>query len=191
MGGQGKHHRPVVFPKLVYLYSKEQHKRQDMQELFDVAIKCSSKAMYPDYLALDTVGDVSRIFKKHGVATSPMGCRAYLSEYVDPVSGKGIAIGRANIGAVSLNLPMIWMKSQADNEPFEKTLTFYLDMIRNFLYLHFSYIRNIIFSKFFFECFLIHSLQKARSKRIVNSIKTAYNFIALFLKNKFFHSLLS
>ena len=140
MGGQGKHHRPVVFPKLVYLYSKEQHKRQDMQELFDVAIKCSSKAMYPDYLALDTVGDVSRIFKKHGVATSPMGCRAYLSEYVDPVSGKGIAIGRANIGAVSLNLPMIWMKSQADNEPFEKTLTFYLDMIRNFLYRRYEYL---------------------------------------------------
>lgn len=72
--GQGKHGRPVVFPKLVYLYSEEQHQDIEQQRLFHEAVKCSSKAMYPDYLAIDTVGDVSRIFKKHGVVTSPMGC---------------------------------------------------------------------------------------------------------------------
>jgi len=140
MNGQGKHHRPVVFPKLVYLYSKEQHQRPEMKELFDLSIRCSSKAMYPDYLAIDTVGDVSRIFKKHGVVTSPMGCRAYLSEYEDPITGRGIAVGRANIGAVSLNLPMIWMKAKESGEAFESVLTGYLDLIRNFLYRRYEYL---------------------------------------------------
>lgn len=75
MKGQGKHGRPVVFPKLVYLYSKEQHKEKEQQDLFDHAILCTSKAMYPDYLSIDSqYGDVSRIFNTHGVVTSPMGC---------------------------------------------------------------------------------------------------------------------
>jgi ribonucleoside-triphosphate reductase len=140
MGGQGKNNRPVVFPKLVYLYSKEQHKRDDMSELFDLAIECSSRAMYPDYLAIDSVGDVSRIFKEHGVVTSPMGCRAYLSEYLDPETGKAIATGRANIGAVSLNLPMIWMKAKTEGEDFYVVLKQYLNMIRGFLLRRYEYL---------------------------------------------------
>lgn len=64
---------PVVFPKLVYLYSEQQHKTKEQQNLFDLCVECSSKTMYPDYLAIDTEGDVSRIYKKHGVVTSAMG----------------------------------------------------------------------------------------------------------------------
>lgn len=138
--GQGKHGRPVVFPKLVYLYSEEQHQDIEQQRLFHEAVKCSSKAMYPDYLAIDTVGDVSRIFKKHGVVTSPMGCRAFLSEYQDPVTGKGITTGRANIGAVSLNLPMIYMKAKTEGQDFYQVLDTYLDMVRQFLNRRYEYI---------------------------------------------------
>lgn len=139
MNGQGQNHRPVVFPKLVYLYSEEQHQRSDMKDLFSVAVQCSSKAMYPDYLAIDTEGDVSRIFKTHGVVTSPMGCRAYLSEYLDE-TGKAIAVGRANIGAVSLNLPMIWMKARETGEDFFDVLTSYMEMIRTFLLRRYEYL---------------------------------------------------
>lgn len=64
---------PVVFPKLVYLYSEKQHEDAEQQKLFDKCIECSSKCMYPDYLAIDTKGDVSRIYKKHGAVTHPMG----------------------------------------------------------------------------------------------------------------------
>lgn len=58
-------------------------------------------------------------------------CRAFLSEWVDPETGKGITTGRANIGAVSLNLPMIWQKSKG--ETFYQDLDFYLDVCRKFL----------------------------------------------------------
>ena len=72
MTGQGNG-SPVVFPKLVYLHSAEQHKSNSQSRLFDVAIECSTKAMYPDYLSLDA-GEVGRIFKETGAVVSPMGC---------------------------------------------------------------------------------------------------------------------
>lgn len=139
--GQGKHGRPVVFPKLVYLYSSQQHQDAEQQKLFDKAIYCTSRAMYPDYLSIDSeYGEVSRIFKTHGVVTSPMGCRAYLSEFIDEKTNKAITVGRANIGAVSLNLPMIWMKAKTENKDFYEVLTSYLEITRVFLNRRYDYL---------------------------------------------------
>ena len=62
-----------------------------------------------DYLAIDAdYGSVSKIYKETGKITSPMGCRAYLSRWDDPKTGETVTIGRANIGAVSINLPLLW-----------------------------------------------------------------------------------
>ena len=79
--GHGKDHKPVVFPKLVYLYDQKQIDCDLFsQDLFDEAVKTSSSCMYPDYLSLSSdFGTVSRLFREEGVITSPMGCRAYLS----------------------------------------------------------------------------------------------------------------
>ena len=107
--GHGKDHKPVVFPKLVYLYDKNQV-QNDLHSagLFDEAVKTSSTCMYPDYLSISSeYGTVSRLFKEEGVITSPMGCRAYLSPWKDPETGKYVTIGRCNIGAVSLNIPLM------------------------------------------------------------------------------------
>ena len=71
MFGQ-KDKAPVVFPKLVYLYSEEQHKIPEQQELFNHVVKCCSVAMYPDILSLDK-GEVGRIYKETGKVVSPMG----------------------------------------------------------------------------------------------------------------------
>lgn len=69
-----------------------------------------------DYLAIDSeYGDVSRIYKETGKITSPMGCRAYLSQWKDPETGETITIGRSNIGAVSLNLPLLWEIAQYEH----------------------------------------------------------------------------
>lgn len=130
MGGQGKNHIPVVFPKLVYLYSKQQHESIAQQALFDLAIKCSSKAMYPDFLAIDTEGKVADIYKETGLVVSPMGCRAYLSDFKGE-DGNSVFVGRANIGAVALNLPMIWKKSEGTT--FYQDLESYMQMTRAFL----------------------------------------------------------
>lgn len=102
---------PVVFPKLVFLYDKYKiEEDEDHKKLFEEAIRCSASCMYPDYLSL--TGDlehnvVAQTYLSHGVITSPMGCRAYLTPWADPETGKYVATGRCNIGAVSLNLPVI------------------------------------------------------------------------------------
>ncbi len=73
MKGQGKA-EPVVFPKYVFLFSKDQNdKHEDYQDLVNLGIKCSSKALYPDWLAIDTKGSVADIYKESGTIVSPMG----------------------------------------------------------------------------------------------------------------------
>jgi len=138
MNGQGGN-SPVVFPKLIYLHEETQHEDIEQQKLFDVAIECSSKAMYPDYLSLNH-GKVGEIYQKTGKVVSPMGCRAYLSEYYDPDTNECFFEGRANIGAVSLNLPLIWKKSNGST--FFDDLETYLQLIRVFLKKRYDKIAN-------------------------------------------------
>lgn len=76
MGGQGKEgfKRPVLFPKLTFLYDGNLHgKGKKLEWLFDVAIDCSSKAMYPDFLSLTGDGYIPEMYKKYGKVVSLMG----------------------------------------------------------------------------------------------------------------------
>lgn len=130
MQGQGKKAKPVVFPKLVYLHSKKNHEENELQrEVFEKAIECNTKAMYPDYLDIDQEGAVADAYIRSGKVISPMGCRAYLSPAYDD-NGEEFYVGRANIGAVSLNLPMIWMKAKEEGKDFFEVLEHYLEVIR-------------------------------------------------------------
>lgn len=53
MNGHGENHKPVVFPKLVYLYEENYLSAfQEARDVFELAIECSSKCMYPDFLSL-------------------------------------------------------------------------------------------------------------------------------------------
>lgn len=113
----------LIFPKLVFLYNPEIHGRGKKYEwLYQLAIKCSSKCMYPDFLS-------PKLHKREGKWVSPMGCRAYLSDWRDE-NGELQFIGRFNIGAISLNLPMIYMKAKTENQQFYDVLDDYLQMIR-------------------------------------------------------------
>ncbi|WP_346938238.1 anaerobic ribonucleoside-triphosphate reductase [uncultured Clostridium sp.] len=76
MNGQGKKNskKPVLFPKIIFLYDKNLHGTgKELEYLFDLGISCSSKAMYPDYLSLTGEGYVSDMYKKYGVVIYPMG----------------------------------------------------------------------------------------------------------------------
>ena len=73
--------------------------------------------MYPDYLSLTGEGYVPSMYKKYGAVISPMGCRAMLSPYFDK-DGNPVFVGRFNIGAVSLHLPMIYAKAKQENTDF-------------------------------------------------------------------------
>ena len=71
-----------LFPKIVFLYDEELHgEGKDLEELFEAAVLCSSKTMYPDWLSLSGEGYVASIYKKYGEIISPMGCRAFLSPW--------------------------------------------------------------------------------------------------------------
>lgn len=125
--------KQVVFPKLVFLYDEDKIKSdKGHKELFEKAVECSSKCMYPDYLSLNH-GKVADIYKRTGAITSPMGCRAYLTEWHDPKTNEAITIGRCNIGAVSLNLPLIWKVAENENKNFFDVLSDRMEVIREFL----------------------------------------------------------
>nr|DAU69832.1 MAG TPA: anaerobic ribonucleoside triphosphate reductase [Bacteriophage sp.] len=125
--------KQVVFPKLVFLYDGDKIKEDEYhRELFELAVQCSSKCMYPDYLSLNH-GKVADIYKRTGAITSPMGCRAYLTEWHDPKTNEAITIGRCNIGAVSLNLPLIWKVAENENKNFFDVLSDRMEVIREFL----------------------------------------------------------
>jgi len=138
--GQGKKtcKKPVLFPKIVFLYDEKLHgPGGELEDVFEAGIECSQKAMYPDWLSLTGDGYVASIYKKYGRIISPMGCRAFLSPWferggIEPAdeNDKPIFIGRFNIGAVSLHLPMIYAKSVQEGKDFFEVLDYYLNLIR-------------------------------------------------------------
>lgn len=140
-GGQGKpgHKKPVLFPKLTFLYDEELHgKGKPYEWLFDIAVDCSSKTMYPDYLSLTGDGYIPSIYKKYGKPISLMGCRASLSPWYErggmkPADDADVPIfeGRFNLGAISLNLPMILAKARQESKNFYEVLDCYLELIRS------------------------------------------------------------
>lgn len=139
--GQGKagNKKPVLFPKLVFLYDENLHGPGKVNEdVFNAGIECSMKTMYPDWLSLTGEGYVPSMYKKYGTVVSPMGCRAFLSPWyekggIEPEdeNDKAIFEGRFNLGVVSLHLPMILAKAQRESRDFYEVLDYYLEMIRN------------------------------------------------------------
>ena len=138
--GQGKKNckKPVLIPKLVFLYDENLHGAgKELEDVFEAGILCSSKSMYPDWLSLTGEGYVAEIYKKYGAIISPMGCRAFLSPWferggMEPADAedKPVFVGRFNIGAVSLHLPMIYAKAKQESRPFFEVLDYYLELIR-------------------------------------------------------------
>lgn len=141
--GQGKNgfKRPVLFPKIVFLYDKELHgdgsEKYQNADVFNAGINCSSKTMYPDWLSLTGEGYVPEMYKKYKRVVSPMGCRAFLSPWYEKggmypadEGDKPIFEGRCNLGVVSLNLPMIFAKARHESKDFYEVLNQYLDLIR-------------------------------------------------------------
>jgi len=138
--GQGKkgYKKPVLFPKLVFLYDEALHGPGGiLEEVFEEGILTSSKTMYPDWLSLTGDGYVASIYKQYGVEISPMGCRAFLSPwwergglYKADEDDKPVFVGRFNIGVVSLHLPMILAKANKSGKSFYEELDYYLDLIR-------------------------------------------------------------
>ena len=141
--GQGKKgfKRPVLFPKIVFLYDENLHgdgsEKYPCADVFNAGIDCSSKTMYPDWLSLTGEGYVPSMYKKYHKVVSPMGCRAFLSPWyerggMEPADENDAPVfeGRFNLGVVSLHLPMILAKARRESKDFYEVLDHYLEMIR-------------------------------------------------------------
>ena len=141
--GQGKEgfKRPVLFPKIVFLYDEELHgdgsDKYPNAEVFNAGIECSSQTMYPDWLSLTGKGYVPEMYKRYKKVISPMGCRAFLSPWYErggmkPADEKDapVFVGRFNLGVVSLHLPMILAKARRESKDFYQVLDYYLELIR-------------------------------------------------------------
>ena len=138
--GQGKtgYQKPVLFPKVVFLYDEKLHgPGGELEDVFEAGIECSAKTMYPDWLSLTGKGYVASMYKQYGAIVSPMGCRAFLSPWYErggmyPADEKDgpVFVGRFNIGVVSLHLPMILAKARQESREFYEVLDYYLELIR-------------------------------------------------------------
>ena len=139
--GQGKKNnkKPVLFPKVVFLYDENLHgKGKELEDVYNAGIECSQRAMYPDWLSLTGDGYVASMYKKYKKVISPMRCRAFLSPWYErggmtPADENDVPVfvGRFNIGAVSLHLPMILAKARHESKDFYEVLDYYMELIRN------------------------------------------------------------
>ena len=140
-GGQGRpgNKKPVLFPKIVFLYDEKLHGAGgECEDVFEAGVACSAKTMYPDWLSMTGKGYISSMYKQYKKVISPMGCRAFLSPWYErggmhPADDKDVPVftGRFNIGAVSLHLPMILARARSESRDFYEVLDYYLEMIRN------------------------------------------------------------
>lgn len=141
--GLGANKITAIFPKLVFLHRNEINgvEGSPNYDIKELAISCSMLNMYPDWLSLD-YGYLGDIYDKYGLAISPMGCRAFLSPwykrggmYPADENDEPVFIGRANCGAISLNLPRYAIESNHDINKFYEELDYYFDLaIKKHLY---------------------------------------------------------
>lgn len=106
-----------AFPKLVYVLTEDNClKGGEYDYLTKIAVKCSAKRMYPDYISEKKMGEIYE-----GNVFSPMGCRSFLSPWKN-ANGEYQFEGRFNQGVVSINLPQIGIVAKGDMETFWKLL---------------------------------------------------------------------
>lgn len=117
-----------AFPKLVYVLDEHNCLKGGKYDyLTKLAVKCSSKRMYPDYISAKKMKEIYE-----GNVFSPMGCRSFLSPWKDE-EGNYKFEGRFNQGVVSINLPQIAIIADGDEEKFWKLLDERLELCKEAL----------------------------------------------------------
>lgn len=102
-----------AFPKLVYVLDEHNCLKGGKYDyITELAVKCSAKRMYPDYISAKMMRE-----NNEGNVFSPMGCRSFLGPWKDE-QGNYKYEGRFNQGVVSLNLPQIGLEVRGDEEKF-------------------------------------------------------------------------
>mgnify|MGYP004506220669 FL=1 len=110
-----------AFPKLIYVLEEQNiHDDSPYYYLTKLAAKCTAKRMVPDYISEKKMLELKVDKNGEGHCYPCMGCRSFLTPYVDPVTNEPKYYGRFNQGVVTLNLPDIALSSGGNIEKFWK-----------------------------------------------------------------------
>ena len=110
-----------AFPKLLYVLEKD-NVTEDSKYwyLTELAAKCTAKRMVPDYISEKKMLELKVDKNGNGNCYPCMGCRSFLTPYVDPVTNKPKYYGRFNQGVVTINLVDVALSSSGDMDKFWK-----------------------------------------------------------------------
>ncbi len=128
-----------AFPKLVYVLDENNNltggKYDDLTRL---AIRCSAKRMYPDYISAKKMRE-----NYEGNVFSPMGCRSFLAPWKDK-DGNYKFEGRFNQGVVSINLPQVGLEVRGDMEKFWPEFDRRLELCREALMCRHNALKGVV-----------------------------------------------
>ena len=112
-----------AFPKLIYVLEEDNiHEGSRYWELTKLAAKCTAKRMVPDYISEKIMKQLKVDEDQNGNCYPCMGCRSFLTTYVDPETRKPQYYGRFNQGVVTLNLVDVACSSKGDMKEFWRIL---------------------------------------------------------------------
>ena len=118
-----------AFPKLIYVLEEDNiHPGDPYYYLTELAAKCTAKRMVPDYISEKKMLELKVDKNGEGHCYTCMGCRSFLTPYVDPETGKPKYYGRFNQGVVTINLVDVALSSEGNFEKFWKIFDERLDL---------------------------------------------------------------
>ena len=110
-----------AFPKLIYVLEEDNiHPGDPYYYLTELAAKCTAKRMVPDYISEKKMLELKVDKNGEGHCYTCMGCRSFLTPYVDPETGKPKYYGRFNQGVVTINLVDVALSSGGNFDKFWK-----------------------------------------------------------------------
>ena len=110
-----------AFPKLIYVLEEDNiHPDSPYYYLTELAAKCTAKRLVPDYISEKKMLEMKVDKNGEGHCYTCMGCRSFLTPYVDPETGKPKYYGRFNQGVVTINLVDVALSSGGNFEEFWK-----------------------------------------------------------------------
>ena len=118
-----------AFPKLIYVLEEDNIRPgAPYYYLTELAAKCTAKRMVPDYISEKKMLELKVDKNGEGHCYTCMGCRSFLTPYVDPETGKPKYYGRFNQGVVTINLVDVALSSGGNFEKFWKIFDERLDL---------------------------------------------------------------
>ncbi len=133
-----------AFPKLLYVLEEDNiHKDSKYYYLTELAAKCTAKRMVPDYISEKKMLEYKIDKNGNGNCYPCMGCRSFLTPYIDPKTNKPKYYGRFNQGVVTINLPDVALSSEKDFDKFWQIFDERLELCHKALQIRHKRLANV------------------------------------------------